>query len=68
MALSTLREWQISLFAGLLFLLVSLPKTYELTGRALSYLGLSFDKTHHLLLHVGVFILLTKWSMSWRLF
>ena len=65
---SQTKQWQISLFAGLLFLLVCLPKTYELTGQALGYLGIHLDKTQHLLLHVAVFILLTKFSMSWRLF
>lgn len=69
MSVSSLRQWQISLFAGFLFLIVCLPQTYEFTGKVYHKItGSHISGMNHLWLHVAVFVLLTKWSMTWRFF
>lgn len=64
------QKWRISVLSGLVFLLISSPLLYRLTGSLGECLGLSISSvsgcptTLGLLLHTVVFVLVTKLLMN----
>lgn len=66
--ISETKEWCISIFSGLIFLLLSKRETYELTNRLLSRFNIvtaisGCPTVVGVLIHTIVFVLITKMSM-----
>jgi len=62
------KKLRISIFAGILFLLISSPQVYKLTSQVLGNWianGAGCPNPHGLLLHTIVFILVTRLSMNY---
>lgn len=68
MAIDSKKKWLISVWAGLLFLVIASPLVYRVTGYITQLIGLRTSKNGcpngiGLILHAIVFILLTRLSM-----
>ena len=71
MALSDTRKWQISIFSGLLFIIISSKMTYKLTDSLFKMISLPSTAALNgcptdfgLFAHTLVFVLVTKLSMK----